>query len=174
MKSVIKKITLSKSVYNMLFWMLLSISFAFSPVSLASNVHPDWLKEALANAKELDRKDPYLAFEFLDKVKAARFEQMSDFDKATVLNKLALYKLYLGDFSTAEQLNSDAKRLFPEAKTETGINILLLEGSLLDIAGKTEQSLSFYQQAIEQAKQEENNQLLADSYSAMALAHSNS
>ncbi|WP_176365106.1 tetratricopeptide repeat-containing diguanylate cyclase [Pseudoalteromonas ulvae] len=154
--------------------MLLLVFIAFSSVASGSNVHPAWLKEALVKAKELDRKDPYLAFEFLEKVKVSRFEQMSDFDKATVLNKLALYKVYLGDFKAAGQFNSDAKRLFPDTETDTGINILLVEGSLLDIAGNTEQSLAMYQQAMEQARLEENNQLLAESYTAIALAHSNS
>lgn len=137
----------------------------------AENVHVHWLPQVLEKADELDVKDPFLAYEYLNEVKQTRFAELNAFDQATILNKLANYKVFLGDYEFANELNKQAQALHPEITSETGINIALIEGSLLDIYGKSAEAKQVYHRAIEQAKKEENTQLLADGYAALATSY---
>ena len=66
------------------------------------------LKQVLEKADELDVKDPFLAYEYLNEVKQTRFAELNAFDQATILNKLANYKVFLGDYEFANELNNSA------------------------------------------------------------------
>lgn len=151
-------------------WLLLCLTI--STPSFAIETHPAWLQKSFEEVDILDKKDPKLALDFAQKLLAEKADDMSDFDKTALYERLARYCTYLGELTLGQEYIKQGLALKPDPASSIGISLKLSQGAILDELGNSEQALAHYLQAEQLAKDSENTKLLADSYSYMANSYS--
>ncbi|WP_197411172.1 tetratricopeptide repeat-containing diguanylate cyclase [Colwellia sp. TT2012] len=131
-----------------------------------------WMQVPLNKIDELNKKDPALALAFSKKLFDRHQQKMTDFDKASILSKMAQHNYILGHYNVSQGLLDQAYALKVDLTTDVGISLLLTQGGIMDELGNSEQAMVKYSLAAKYAKANENSKMLADSYSYMAYSYS--
>jgi len=136
--------------------------------TLATEVHPSWLKTELNKADNLNDKDPNLSFDFVQKLLNKHKNELKDYDLAALYSRLGTYHFYFGQFDKSLGLLNKSRVLLKDLHNRIGVSILLTHGMLLDSTGKASESEALFYQAIKISKEIEDLEILADSYASLA------
>ncbi|GAW95824.1 GGDEF domain-containing protein [Colwellia marinimaniae] len=168
----ISKVASIRAKFFNIFAAIICMCFSLNGNSYTFEEPSAGMQKPFSQIDELNKKDPALALAFSKKLLAEHHQQMTDFDKATIFSKMALHNLILGHYKVSQGLLDQAYALKVDLKTDTGISMLLTQGSIMDELGNSEQAMEKYLLAEKYAKANENSKLLAESYAYMAYSYS--
>jgi diguanylate cyclase (GGDEF)-like protein len=148
--------------------MVLFFFLAFSPASYAISPHSPWLQEALDKADKLNDIDPNLALDFTQALLNEPAESLNNLSKAALYSRLAEYNLFLGHLEASQNYIDMFYDLKTDLASNAGVTVLITNAGVLESQGKAKEAMVLYLKAKDNAKAAESNELLADSYGAIA------
>ena len=160
---------------TLVFTILVSVffmCFSLNSHSYTLDSPSTWMQVPLNKIDELNKKDPALALAFSKELFDEHQQKMTDFDKASILSKMAQHNYILGYYNVSQGHLDQAYALKVDLTTDVGISLLLTQGGIMDELGNSEQAMEKYSLAAKYAKVNENYRLLADSYAYMAYSYS--
>lgn len=140
-------------------WLLYVLSFS---VVAQTQYNEKWLEKQLTVADEKSIKDPSLAVSFLELL----LEQHALKPEYSAQLKLELLSNYLliGMISESQPLLADVEAVLPNLPKETNIKYLLAKSSYYNFTNNNGKAEELLNQAVDDSKQLEDNELLSDVY----------